>query len=229
MPFSGRLKDMSDLSKVLGDLYGGDEPPPASQSFRPTAPEWADESRLDEAFADWTPGPPPEAHATEREMSVVIDTPHVPAGRLDDDLAATLSAALVDAGTDNHDPDVPIAGAPSYSLASFEDEAVPSPAAATSYVQAAAEPLPEPAPLPVAVSRPWSRADDDIFPGHGPSRPTASVKAPKFKAPKVGKAAKAPQPVQAPQVHSFDAADQPSPAEVEAPAKKLFGLQLRRK
>src|SRR5688500_2948761 len=115
---------MSDLSRVLGDLYGGEETAavePAVSSFRPTAPEWADEDRLDEAFASWTPGPPADAPAAEREMSVVVDAPMVPAARLDDDIAATLSAALVDAGRDN-EVEVPMASAPAYALPTYDDE-----------------------------------------------------------------------------------------------------------
>jgi hypothetical protein len=71
---------MSDLSKVLGDLYGGDDQPSVAppRNFRAEAPEWAAEERLDEAFSDWTPGPPPDAPAAEREMSVVIDAPRAP-------------------------------------------------------------------------------------------------------------------------------------------------------
>jgi hypothetical protein len=31
-------------------------------------PDWADDEALDQAFADWEPGPSPEAHPLEREL-----------------------------------------------------------------------------------------------------------------------------------------------------------------
>jgi hypothetical protein len=83
---------MADLSNLLGDVYGEPEPEPAAPSATPAAPTapaapaWAADSRLDEAFADWTPEP------LER---VVAKAPT--SAPLDDDLAAALSAALADA------------------------------------------------------------------------------------------------------------------------------------
>ncbi len=60
---------------MLGDLYEADEddpspssPPPANQLLG-AGPEWADEALLDQAFASWTPGPPANAPAAEREMA----------------------------------------------------------------------------------------------------------------------------------------------------------------
>jgi hypothetical protein len=214
---------MSDLSKVLGDLYGGDDQPSVAppRNFRAEAPEWADDERLDEAFSSWTPGPPPEAHAMEREMSFVIDTPAVPAAHLDDDLAATLSAALVDAGSDNGEVDLPVASAPSYSLPALgEDPAtmsftdgLPVAPAGPAMAEMMTEVVPAYEPEP---ARPWTRADDDILPAAGklPKLPKLP-KAPKAKAPKANakkaKAAKAPKPV------------------AESGGKTLFGLKLRRK
>lgn len=64
-----------DLSKLLGDLYQTDETdspdamPAASSSQPAAAPEWANEARLDEAFASWKPGPPDDAPAAERELA----------------------------------------------------------------------------------------------------------------------------------------------------------------
>lgn len=68
-----------DLSRLLGDLYDdGDDRPeneaPASPLATGEGPEWADESRLDAAFASWTPGPPSDAPAAEQDMARV-DTP----------------------------------------------------------------------------------------------------------------------------------------------------------
>lgn len=198
---------MSDLSRVLGDLYGDNEPNIPASTYRPTAPEWADEDRLDEAFASWTPGPPADAPAAEREMSVVVEAPVLPAARLDEDLAATLSAALVDAGHDN-EVEVPAASAPSYALPTYDDEPLPP------TMPTVEEFLPEPAP-PTRVG-PWSRSMDDIVPGRvGPAPKNRHAKAPKVKAPKVKapKAAKAAKPAKAVK----PASDGP---------KKFFGIEL---
>lgn len=208
---------MSDLSRVLGDLYGDNEPTNEPSTYRATAPEWATDERLDEAFASWTPGPPADAHAAEREMSemsVVVDAPVLPAAHLDEDLAATLSAALVDAGRDN-EVEFPVASAPSYSLPTYDDKPLP---VEPEPAPVAEEYVPAPSPVP---TRPWSRLDDDIFPGRTagpapkakaakvktPKAKTAKVKAPKVKAPKAPKAEKPAKP----------AADGP---------KKFFGIEL---
>ena len=100
-----------DLSKLLGDVYDNDMPASGGRERRaePPAPEWSDEAHLDKVFADWTPGPPAEAPAAERE--ILIDAPTGPA-RLDDDLAAALSAALVDAGGPANEPVVDLAVGP---------------------------------------------------------------------------------------------------------------------
>jgi hypothetical protein len=86
---------MADLSNLLGDVYGdpGPETAPA-----PEPPAWADENRLDEAFADWTPEP--------LEAVVAKAPSSSPSAPLDDDLAAALSAALADA------PRAPVAAPP---------------------------------------------------------------------------------------------------------------------
>lgn len=54
---------MSDLSRLLDDVYGDTAPAVAPQSDPSQAPlaglpDWAIDSVLDEAFADWVPGPP---------------------------------------------------------------------------------------------------------------------------------------------------------------------------
>lgn len=54
---------MSDLSRLLDDVYGDSEASvePAPTTPAPTLtglPDWAIDSVLDEAFADWVPGPP---------------------------------------------------------------------------------------------------------------------------------------------------------------------------
>src|SRR5687768_200754 len=130
-----------DLSKVLGDVYETENrPAPAAAS----APDWSDEQRLDEAFADWTPGPPASAPAAEHEMAA-----HAPVAsvRLDDDMAAALTAALSGEGT-IIDP------VPSFP----EVEPEPDSLAAALYA--------EPAPQPEAVEPThWARGDDDVLVG----------------------------------------------------------------
>ena len=91
---------MSDLSRLLGDVYGASTPPaedaevtepttpmatPAAaddppappadavDAGRPAAPGWADDAVLDEAFADWVPGPPSDADAEERDILADIE------------------------------------------------------------------------------------------------------------------------------------------------------------
>jgi hypothetical protein len=86
---------MADLSNLLGDVYGDPAPETAPA---PEPPAWADESRLDEAFADWSPEP--------LEAVVATAPSSAPSARLDDDLAAALSAALADA------PRPPVAAPP---------------------------------------------------------------------------------------------------------------------
>ena len=131
-----------DLSKVLGDVY---------ETKQGAAPEWADEERLDEAFAEWTPGPPADAPAAEREMAI-----HVPAGRLDDDLAAALTEALAVEGP-SADP-----------VPSFPDvDPEPDSVAAVLYAEPA-QPIVDEEPEPAAPTR-WVRGDDDVAFANGRS------------------------------------------------------------
>ena len=119
-----------DLSKVLGDVYAGNGTTTAQ-----AVPEWADDAHLDEAFASWTPGPPPEAPAAEREMAMHDDP--MSRRRIDDDLAAALTEALT-ASPVSLDPDI------------ADDHQDP-------LVELRLEPEPEPV-------RGWSRGDDDVLP-----------------------------------------------------------------
>jgi len=107
-------REMSDLSRLLGDVYGApseeeeatdsvaasaagstaqasspaaevappaphpardvDDPPEALVELSPEpAPGWADDRLLDEAFADWVPGPGPHAAGQEKGWSVDPD------------------------------------------------------------------------------------------------------------------------------------------------------------
>src|SRR5215207_10792136 len=77
---------MSDLSRLLGDVYGPEPEPPAADDEAAAAaeapgaeseqartlsgalPGWADDTVLDEAFANWVPGPPADAPSAERGM-----------------------------------------------------------------------------------------------------------------------------------------------------------------
>ena len=174
---------MADLSDMLGDVYGDDADrervaPESRQPHdtAPPAPAWAEESVLDAAFANWTPGPPLDAPAAERD----VFAPHVdPASAppLPDDLAAALSAALVGAPPG----DVAVIAAPALSdpgiaadgtsPTSTSDPADGPPGGGASWAELAAtrrasvdydDPFAESMPL---VGRlPWQRGDDDILP-----------------------------------------------------------------
>lgn len=52
---------MSDLSRLLEDVYAGET--------APAPPAWSSDEALDDAFASWVPGPPAEASAAERAFS----------------------------------------------------------------------------------------------------------------------------------------------------------------
>ena len=143
-----------DLSKLLGDLYETDEdgapadPPPAAAQEPPyPGPEWADEARLDEAFAEWRPGPPDDAPAAEREMANGLPTTSYPG----------LEAALA-----SHDP------VPEYDLT--EGGMAESDLAADEPMIQGDVPYPDPTDLEAADAldpiqpRLWTRADDDVLP-----------------------------------------------------------------
>jgi hypothetical protein len=199
---------MADLSDMLGDVYGDDadgervapEPPAPPRDGSPALPEatgplpeatsratsaapaWADESVLDAAFANWTPGPPLDAPAAERD----VFAPHVDpasAAPLPDDLAAALSAALVGAPPG----DVAVITPPAMSAPGMDaDPTTPAPitdpaasplGGGASWAELAAtrrasvdynDPFAESMPL---VGRlPWQRGDDDILPRRSASR-----------------------------------------------------------
>jgi len=60
------LYDMSDLSRLLEDVYAGET--------APSPPAWSSDEALDDAFASWVPGPPAEASAAERAFAAVAVT-----------------------------------------------------------------------------------------------------------------------------------------------------------
>jgi hypothetical protein len=148
---------------------------PASEATS-QAPPWADESVLDAAFANWTPGPPLDAPAAERDVFATRADP-ASAAPLPDDLAAALSAALVGA------PPGDVAGIASPPPAASASEADPTTSAFTP--DAADRPLdggaswaevaatrrehadhddPFAGSLPLMGRLPWQRGDDDILP-----------------------------------------------------------------
>ncbi|HEX9969745.1 MAG TPA: hypothetical protein VGB03_06370 [Acidimicrobiales bacterium] len=130
-----------DLSKVLGDVYADNE----STTGR-AVPEWADDAHLDEAFASWTPGPPPEAPAAEHEMAAHVDLGS--RRRIDDDLAVALTQALTAAPAP-----AAVVVEPQPSLDNTSDDLVG---------ELLLEPVAEPEP-----ARGWTRGDDDVLPNRG--------------------------------------------------------------
>lgn len=103
---------MSDLSNLLGAVYGSNDPDGPSTPHEPSAAERAQ-----------VPSAPP---------------------RIDDDLAAALSAALV-------------TSTPAQSVgAPAPVNPAPAPVATIEYAQ--------PAPVYNAVPLSWAKGDDDIFP-----------------------------------------------------------------
>jgi hypothetical protein len=102
---------VSDLSRLLGDVYGASTPPegevdaadpttptagpdPADDppappveavDAGPAAPGWADDAVLDEAFAEWVPGPPADASAEERGILADVEPAETVAEAIDID------------------------------------------------------------------------------------------------------------------------------------------------
>ena len=178
-----------DLSKLLGDVYdegegegGGDgrgdseggeqegsavDTAPAATSG-PAGPDWADDAHLDEVFASWTPGPPDDAPSAEREMARME-----PSGSpLDDDLAAALSAALLEAESEDQS-EVSSSGEPGDDPAAGTAETALTQPVAAGPAEAETDWVPPPSPPPappVAEDRPWTRSDDDVLPRRGGRR-----------------------------------------------------------
>jgi hypothetical protein len=189
---------MPDLSKMLGDVYDAPTTTAADVAYRPAspagrpAPDWADDERLDKAFAGWTPGPSADAPAAERKLFAGSADAPAP---LADDLAAALSEAVLaeQVETDetpafDHDDDhetglTPVNVAPTMTATAFGGltsdapprPAVPVPVPAEEDEVEVEEPTMivedeavELAPEPIfRSSGGWQRADDDILPGSG--------------------------------------------------------------
>ena len=82
---------MSDLSNLLGDVYGEHSPDAApvrrELSAEERAPEWSADSQLDKAFAGWVPGEPPSAAEPDLTATAIPATPGyaAPNGLLNND------------------------------------------------------------------------------------------------------------------------------------------------
>jgi hypothetical protein len=139
---------MSDLSRLLGDVYNsgpqGAEPP------------WSSDTALDDAFADWVPGPPADASPAERSF--------LPDDDADEQIEALLEQAARFAPLVEELDEVGEVHEVEELAVDEVDE--PSPFEASEPVESMEAPAPiDPtfvAPLPVQA---WSREDDDILPG----------------------------------------------------------------
>ena len=153
---------MSDLSRLLGDVYNSGTPGDADDDARSpvttTLPDWADEEVLDEAFSNWVPGPPADAPAAERTMLSDLAT-GPQAERLDSEPAEVSEPAEGETG---HAPEAPEPRAETGS-----PDAEPAEHGGTDgEAPVAAEPAPDFGPErgPAPWRGAWQRSDDDILP-----------------------------------------------------------------
>lgn len=147
---------MSDLSNLLGDVYGGpssDEAPARREPVAPErdferAPDWSSQSRLDQAFDGWVPGEPP-AGGEQRAETLAVDAPRL--------------AAPAPARPEFQAP-APVVPAP---VAPMPPRAAvaPSPSAPRpAWTAAPSAPLAEMSVVAPAPVRSWLIGDDDILP-----------------------------------------------------------------
>jgi hypothetical protein len=179
---------MSDLSRLLEDVY-------RSGPAAPAAPAWSSDSALEDAFADWVPGPPEDAPAAEREFAETT-TSRTPAMDQLDALMQAVAMAPDAVDDDEFDPE-PLKTAAVFDqfdefdiepveAAPVEAAPVDAPVAAEverlghfqSLVdeqepEAEAEIERKPIALPSGT---WSREDDDILPNRGHGRRRLSLK-----------------------------------------------------
>jgi hypothetical protein len=159
---------MSDLSKLLEDVY-------RSGPSTPAAPSWSSDSALDEVFSDWVPGESEGASAAEQAFAQVMEPAPLPLPtETADELDALVQAAAAMAPTLDDDIDSP----QEFERQEFEAPEFEAPVAESTpviedrdaFVRWTPErDLPD-ATVPVAplVSvAPWSRQDDDILPNRG--------------------------------------------------------------
>ncbi len=167
---------MSDLSRLLGDVYGTSTAPPpeegdglaATTSTAAEAPDWADEEALDRAFEGWVAGPPEEAPAAERSMLAgLADQPPAPPAAVDEARVDEISRivpveSLVGAGAATVDPAGDVADHTG-DAALTADGAHDAPAALT---------VDAPVEVGQVADRPraWERSADDILPRRGGAR-----------------------------------------------------------
>jgi hypothetical protein len=167
------LADMSDLSRLLDDVYGDGG---GGAAAMPAPPDWSSDEALDDTFASWVPGPPADAPAAERAYMVEDDPT--------DDGAASIGDVFAAFGTEIEEPTA--------SMPDTDESQPPAPSAPVTElwsagaldvddallgVAAEPEPMRKPASFaPAPASLRWMPSDDDILPrGSGAKR---RVKAP---------------------------------------------------
>jgi hypothetical protein len=176
---------MADLSNLLGAVYGeGATPPrdpdgpavpvePAASERGPAVPDWADDEHLDDAFAQWKPGPVQDEGGDDEDEEDEADL-HSAALRLNQRAAAAeLSAASrfgaePEAGPEAAPP-VPVPTADPQSESVAEPQPEPSSLLASlPYASDDSEGVPD---VPAFTgARNWERSDDDILPTKGGRR-----------------------------------------------------------
>jgi hypothetical protein len=169
---------MADLSNLLGAVYGeGATPPrdpdgpavpvePAASERGPAAPDWADDKHLDDAFAQWKPGPVQDEGGDEEDEADV----HSAALRLNQRAAAAeLSAASRFGAEPEAAPPVPVPTADRQPESVAEPQPEPSSLLASlPYASDDSEGAPD---VPAFTgARNWERSDDDILPTKGERR-----------------------------------------------------------
>jgi hypothetical protein len=160
---------VSDLSRLLGDVYGAssedaaaDDPPaPPVEAAEPTpsrpaAPGWADDDVLDEAFAEWVPGPTADADDEERDILADVEPVESVAEPVDIDawLGPEPMQDLDDIDARAEAPDVDATAG----YNAFDDEFVPATEPGTDPgTEVGAQPA-------MADDGAWRRESDDLLP-----------------------------------------------------------------
>jgi hypothetical protein len=150
---------MSDLSKLLDDVY-------SSGSSTPEVPSWSSDSALDEAFSDWVPGESEGASAAEQAFADIAEMTEpaqlaVPTETMDQLDALVQAAVAMAPAVDDDELPQENEAAVTESTPVIENE--------DSVLRWMPERSPEAvepaAPLPAVA--PWNRHDDDILPRRG--------------------------------------------------------------
>jgi hypothetical protein len=171
---------VSDLSRLLGDVYGASSPPEGEQEAvdptapaagaaaaddppappaeaagpGPAAPGWADDAVLDEAFAEWVPGPPADASAEERGMLADAEPDDTVAEAIDIDAWLGPDEGLADFEVVDADDDADTGG----------DDVVEAGLDPTAPVEALTAAPPEPEEEREERDPNWTRTSDDLLP-----------------------------------------------------------------